>query len=229
MPSSTFFNLPHEKKERVEHALLEEFSRAPLSQAQVSNIVQSAHIARGAFYRYFDDLTDAYRYMLAQALRALHHGLPDSSVQGTPVASKQVSSSSREQNANYVGKHSAPSANEQAASIGEQAAASSNEQAANRADNLEQLATTAYRQARLFVEQTYQSQYYQLMYWYYHENNMSFAPSSFQPEESAEVWAVATLSHVAIRECLLDRANVPTYLARLREALEKLAGTQLEA
>lgn len=182
MPSSTFFNLPHEKKERVEHALLDEFSRAPLSQAQVSNIVQSAHIARGAFYRYFDDLTDAYRYMLAQALRALHHGLPHSS-----------------------------------------------EQAANRPDNLEQLATTAYRQARLFVEQTYQSQYYQLMYWYYHENNMSFAPSSFQPEESAEVWAVATLSHVAIRECLLDRANVPTYLARLREALEKLAGTQLEA
>lgn len=213
MPSSTFFNLPHEKKERVEHALLEEFSRAPLSQAQVSNIVESAHIARGAFYRYFDDLTDAYRYMLAQALRALHHGLPHSSEQAATASSKQTASS----------------ANEQATSIGEQAAASSNEQDANRADNLEQLTTTAYRQARLFVEQAQQSQYYQLMYWYYHENNMSFAPSSFQPKESAEVWAVATLSHVAIRECLLDRANVPTYLTRLREALEKLAGTQLEA
>lgn len=229
MPSSTFSNLPHEKKERVEHALLEEFSRAPLSQAQVSNIVESAHIARGAFYRYFDDLTDAYRYMLAQALRALHHGLPHSSEQAATASSKQTASSANEQ-ATSISEQAAASSNEQAAtSSNEQTTSSINEQAANRADNLEKLASQAYRQARLFVEQAQQSQYYQLMYWYYHENNMSFVPSSFQPEESAEVWAVATLSHVAIRECLLDRANVPTYLERLREALEKLAGTQLEA
>lgn len=177
MPSSTFLNLPAPKKARVEQALLDEFSRAPLSQAQVSNIVAQAQIARGAFYRYFDDLNDAYRYLLCQALRDLHHDLP-SSTPGNMVKENQ------------------------------------------QADNLEKLKLSAYQQAQAFVEHAQLSRYYQLMYWYYHENNASFTPSSFQPEESPTTWAIATLSHAAIRECLLDRENAHLYLARFREALE---------
>ena len=196
MPSSTFLNLPAQKKARVEQALLDEFSRAPLSQAQVSNIVAQAQIARGAFYRYFDDLNDAYRYLLCQALRDLHHDLPSSA----PRSEAQESET--------------PSGEE--GSTAREDKAGENQQA----DNLEKLKLSAYQQAQAFVEQAQQSRYYQLMYWYYHENNASFTPSSFQPEESPTTWAIATLSHAAIRECLLDRENVHLYLARFHEALE---------
>lgn len=196
MPSSTFLNLPAQKKARVEQALLDEFSRAPLSQAQVSNIVAQAQIARGAFYRYFDDLNDAYRYLLCQALRDLHHDLPSSA----PRSEAQESET--------------PSGEE--GSTAREDTVKENQQA----DNLEKLKLSAYQQAQAFVEQAQLSRYYQLMYWYYHENNASFTPSSFQPEESPTTWAIATLSHVAIRECLLDRENAHLYLARFREALE---------
>lgn len=196
MPSSTFLNLPAQKKARVEQALLDEFSRAPLSQAQVSNIVAQAQIARGAFYRYFDDLNDAYRYLLCRALRDLHHDLPSSAprseAQESETPSSEEGSTAREDKA---GKN-------------------------QQADNLEKLKLSAYQQAQAFVEQAQLSRYYQLMYWYYHENNASFTPSSFQPEESPTTWAIATLSHATIRECLLDCENAHLYLARFREALE---------
>jgi AcrR family transcriptional regulator len=63
MPSSTFINLPDEKRHRIEGALLNEFSSHSLATAQVARIVKDAQIARGAFYKYFEDLTDAYSYM----------------------------------------------------------------------------------------------------------------------------------------------------------------------
>ena len=63
MVKSTFKNLPTAKRKRIEEVLLEEFSKYPLADAKVSHIVKKADIARGAFYKYFDDLTDAYVYM----------------------------------------------------------------------------------------------------------------------------------------------------------------------
>lgn len=57
MPSSTFTNLPDEKRQRIEAALLNEFSNHTLATAQVARIVKDAQIARGAFYKYFDNLT----------------------------------------------------------------------------------------------------------------------------------------------------------------------------
>lgn len=75
MVKSTFKNLPVEKKERIEKALLEEFSSHSLSKAQVARIVRSAEIARGAFYKYFDDLEDAYTYLYAKAMEDIHMGV----------------------------------------------------------------------------------------------------------------------------------------------------------
>lgn len=72
MAKSTFINLPREKKARIEQALLKEFSSYPLSKAQVARIVKDANIARGAFYKYFVDLTDAYEYLYQNALRQIH-------------------------------------------------------------------------------------------------------------------------------------------------------------
>ncbi|KFJ04960.1 MULTISPECIES: TetR/AcrR family transcriptional regulator [Bifidobacterium] len=77
MPTQTFFGLGAAKRERIEQALLHEFSSHPLCEAQVARIVRDAGIARGAFYVYFDDLDDAYRCALAIALRDIHGGLID--------------------------------------------------------------------------------------------------------------------------------------------------------
>lgn len=66
MPKPTFFNLPNEKQKLLIDAVKKEFSRVPLSEALVSNIVKSAKISRGSFYQYFEDKEDAFFYLLDQ-------------------------------------------------------------------------------------------------------------------------------------------------------------------
>lgn len=75
MVKSTFKNLPDEKRKRIDQALLVEFSHYSLDNAQVARIVKSAQIARGAFYKYFDDLEDAYGYIYHKAIDDIHLGL----------------------------------------------------------------------------------------------------------------------------------------------------------
>lgn len=53
-------------------ALLNEFSHHALTDSQVARIVKDAGIARGAFYKYFDDLTDAYMYLYRIAIQDIH-------------------------------------------------------------------------------------------------------------------------------------------------------------
>lgn len=76
MVSETFINLSDEKKTRIEKALLKEFSTYPLAKAQVARIVKDAGIARGAFYKYFGDLRDAYLYLYRLAMKEVHMGSP---------------------------------------------------------------------------------------------------------------------------------------------------------
>ncbi|MCH5462636.1 TetR/AcrR family transcriptional regulator [Lactobacillus sp. LC28-10] len=77
MVSSTFKNLPAEKQSRIRQALLTEFSQYPLAEAQVARIVKNANIARGAFYKYFEDLTDAYNYEFGIAMIDIHRTMPE--------------------------------------------------------------------------------------------------------------------------------------------------------
>ncbi|WP_127848303.1 TetR/AcrR family transcriptional regulator [Lacticaseibacillus hulanensis] len=76
MVSTTFLNLPADKQDRIRAALLTEFSAHPLVDAQVARIVREAAIARGAFYKYFADLPDAYRYLFGQVMHAVHGQVP---------------------------------------------------------------------------------------------------------------------------------------------------------
>ena len=85
MVKATFENLKAEKKERVTQALLHEFSAYPLERAQVARIVKEAGIARGAFYKYFDGLPDAYAYTLKTALVHLHAGFSPKSFDGEEI------------------------------------------------------------------------------------------------------------------------------------------------
>lgn len=75
MVKATFINLPEEKKKRITSALLNEFSHHALTDSQVARIVKDASIARGAFYKYFDDLTDAYQYLYKQAIQEIHFNM----------------------------------------------------------------------------------------------------------------------------------------------------------
>lgn len=72
MPSSTFENLDEQKQQRINAALLTEFSTHTLAEAQVARIVKDAGIARGAFYKYFTDLNDAYTYLYRRAIIEIH-------------------------------------------------------------------------------------------------------------------------------------------------------------
>jgi len=64
MPKLTFYNLPDEKRQTLIQAIKTEFSRVPLFDASISNIVKAAGIPRGSFYQYFEDKDDAFFFLL---------------------------------------------------------------------------------------------------------------------------------------------------------------------
>lgn len=64
MPKETFFNLPHEKRERIIDAALDEFSTYSFYKARVTAIADNAGIAKGSFYQYFEDKKDLYKYIM---------------------------------------------------------------------------------------------------------------------------------------------------------------------
>lgn len=74
MPKRTFFNLPEEKRLHLMEAVKQEFSRAPLFEASIANIVKLADIPRGSFYQYFKDKDDAFHYLLNQQAEAIKKG-----------------------------------------------------------------------------------------------------------------------------------------------------------
>jgi AcrR family transcriptional regulator len=66
MPKQTFFHLSKDKQDTLIHAAKQEFSRAPLHEASIANIIKSAGIPRGSFYQYFEDKDDLFYYLLTQ-------------------------------------------------------------------------------------------------------------------------------------------------------------------
>jgi AcrR family transcriptional regulator len=66
MPKQTFFHLSNDKKDTLIHAAKQEFSRVPLHEASIANIIKSAGIPRGSFYQYFEDKEDLFYYLLNQ-------------------------------------------------------------------------------------------------------------------------------------------------------------------
>lgn len=66
LPKQTFFNLPIEKRESLISAAMKEFSRVPLSEASIANIIKDAAIPRGSFYQYFEDKEDIFYFLLEE-------------------------------------------------------------------------------------------------------------------------------------------------------------------
>ncbi|WP_165006943.1 MULTISPECIES: TetR/AcrR family transcriptional regulator [unclassified Enterococcus] len=75
MPKETFLNLPEEKKQHLLELLLEKFYDRPVSQVKVSEIVEAMNMSRGAFYKYFQDLEDAYTYTVRHFSQVVHQDI----------------------------------------------------------------------------------------------------------------------------------------------------------
>jgi len=67
MPTTVFFNLSKEKQERIIKATITEFHQYKLEDVSIKRIVESAKIARGSFYQYFNDVDDLFIYILSLA------------------------------------------------------------------------------------------------------------------------------------------------------------------
>ena len=68
MPTVTFMNLSKEKKDKIIKAAKKEFSRVPISEVLIKNIVEDAEIARGSFYQYFDSKEDLLKFLLEEEM-----------------------------------------------------------------------------------------------------------------------------------------------------------------
>jgi AcrR family transcriptional regulator len=66
LPTSTFFNLPEVKRERIFAAAVAEFAERPFSQASINSIIKKAGISRGSFYQYFADKADLYTHVITR-------------------------------------------------------------------------------------------------------------------------------------------------------------------
>lgn len=68
MPTVTFMNLSQEKKDKIIKAAKKEFSRVPISEVLIKNIVEEAEIARGSFYQYFESKEDLLKFLLTEEM-----------------------------------------------------------------------------------------------------------------------------------------------------------------
>ena len=62
MPTSTFYNLPKEKQDRILNSAIKEFAQRGINDANLSNIIRDSKISRGSLYQYFIDKQDIYVY-----------------------------------------------------------------------------------------------------------------------------------------------------------------------
>ncbi|QRK09695.1 TetR/AcrR family transcriptional regulator [Archangium violaceum] len=66
MPTSTFFRLPDERRDRLVNEAIIEFSERSYTEASLSQIASRASIPKGSVYQYFEDKLDLYRWLLTE-------------------------------------------------------------------------------------------------------------------------------------------------------------------
>ena len=64
MPTTTFYNLPVEKREKLITAIKGEFTKVPFEKVSINKIIKEAGIPRGSFYQYFADKNDMLQFIL---------------------------------------------------------------------------------------------------------------------------------------------------------------------
>jgi len=71
MPLKTFQNLSSERQEEIIQVALEEFSRRDFESASLGRIIQKLGLAKGSFYRYFENKIDLYTYLHKVSMESL--------------------------------------------------------------------------------------------------------------------------------------------------------------
>jgi AcrR family transcriptional regulator len=77
MPTSTFLNLPEDKRQRFVDLALQEFAENDYKNASISRVVARAGIAKGSLYQYFNDKRDLFFYLLSLASQKKQEFLAD--------------------------------------------------------------------------------------------------------------------------------------------------------
>jgi len=80
MPTTTFYALSSERRERLVREAIAEFSERSYAHASLSQIAQRSRIPKGSFYQYFEDKLDLYRWLVsdeAPRLKRQFIGVPD--------------------------------------------------------------------------------------------------------------------------------------------------------
>ncbi len=72
MPKTTYNNLPEDRKNEIMLVCKKEFEENTIAGASVAHIVDKLGIARGSFYKYFNDIEDCYFYVLMSETREMH-------------------------------------------------------------------------------------------------------------------------------------------------------------
>ena len=67
MPLQTFRNLDKKRQKEIRQIAYKEFALNDYKNASVSNIVKKLGLAKGSFYRYFENKLDLYSYLLEHA------------------------------------------------------------------------------------------------------------------------------------------------------------------
>ncbi len=73
MPKSTFRHLPPERQKEILKACKAEFTAQAFDKARVSGIISRLNIARGSFYKYFENLEECYFYLLSRETTEMHN------------------------------------------------------------------------------------------------------------------------------------------------------------
>lgn len=66
MPTTTFFNLPKSKRERIIESAIEIFSNDHYAKVTVDKIAIRAEIPKGSFYQYFENKDDLYVFLFEE-------------------------------------------------------------------------------------------------------------------------------------------------------------------
>jgi AcrR family transcriptional regulator len=75
VPTSTWFRLDDDKRERVLHAAMQEFGEHGYSTGSLNTIAREAEIAKGSLFQYFADKQEFFAYVCDEASRRIREDM----------------------------------------------------------------------------------------------------------------------------------------------------------
>ena len=77
MPTSLYFSLPEEKRDRIKKAVYDEYINKPYDKVTIRTLTEKAGISNGSLYRYFESKDKMYIYFANELADKVYGQLPD--------------------------------------------------------------------------------------------------------------------------------------------------------